>query len=58
MGLGPGFWAAEHLPPLVPASHFYTMCEYGNTYAGKSFCWHTGGGGGVILKIFSDFYIF
>ena len=22
-----GFWAAEHLPPLVPASHFHTMCK-------------------------------
>ena len=22
-----GFWAAEHLPPLVPASYFHTMCK-------------------------------
>ena len=32
--------------------------NYGNTYTDKSFFWHTGGGGGDILKMFSDFYIF
>ena len=31
--------------------------KYGNTYAGKSFCWHTGGGGGKIFKKKSDSYI-
>ena len=46
---------------LVPASHFYTMCKIiCNTYTGKRFCWHTGGGGGGydIFVMFSDYYIF
>ena len=34
-----GFWAAKHLPPPL-----CKICvKYGNTYTGKSFCWHTGG---------------
>ena len=41
-----GFWAAEHLPPLCQQATSIQIVQYGNTYTGKTFCWHTGGGGG------------
>ena len=43
-----GFGAAEHLTPPPPCQQATSIqcVKYGNTYTGKSFCWHTGGGGG------------
>ena len=39
------FWAAEHSPPLCQQATFIQSVKYDNKYTGKSFCWHTGGGG-------------
>ena len=46
MGLGPVFWAAEHVPPLCQPATSIQCVKYGNTYTGKSFCWPRGRGGG------------
>ena len=43
-----GFGAAEHLPPppaLCQQATSIQCVKYGNAYTGKSFYWHTGGGG-------------
>ena len=55
MGLGAlRFWTAEHhpRPPLCQQATSIQCVKYGNTYTDKSFCWHTGGGGGDILKTY------
>ena len=43
-------------PPLVPASHFNTMCKIWYTYSCKSFCWHTGGND-ILKNVFRFLYI-
>ena len=36
-----GFGAAEHLSPLCQQATSIQCVNYGNTYTGKSLCWHT-----------------
>ena len=66
MGLGPGFlgcWTS--FPPVCQQATSIQSVKYGHTYAGKSFCWHTGGGGGggggggndILKNVFGFLYI-
>ena len=59
MGLGPGFWAAEHLPrpPLFQQATPIQCVKYGNTYTCKSFCWHKVGGNDILKIVFGFLYI-
>ena len=51
MGLGPGFLGClTSFPPLCQQATSIQCVKYGDTYTGKIFCWHTGGGGNDILK--------
>ena len=44
MGLGPGFLGyGTSFPPVCQQATSIHCVKYGNTYTGKSFCWHTGG---------------
>ena len=43
MGLGPGFLGCWTSPPLCQQATSIQCVKYGNTFTGKSFCWHTGG---------------
>ena len=36
-------------PPVCQQATSIQCVHYGNTYTGKSFCWHTGGGGGEMI---------
>ena len=57
MGLGPGFSAAEHLPPpLCQQATSIQYVKYGNTYTCKSFCWHTEGND-ILKNVFGFLYI-
>ena len=59
MVLGPGFLGLLIIfPPVCQQATSIQSVKYGNTYAGKSFCWHTGGGGNDFLKnVFGFLYI-
>ena len=51
------FRATDYPPPHSPTpvcQHvaFIDCAKYVNTYTGKSFCWHTGGGGRYAIKLF------
>ena len=52
-----GFWAAEHLPtPLVPASHFHTMCKiWQHIFMQKLLLAH--GGNDILKNVFGFLYI-
>ena len=45
-------------PPVCQHATFIYCAKYVNTYTGKCFCWHTGGGGTICYKTFPNFYIF
>ena len=49
-GLGSGFLGLLNISPLRQQATSIQCVKYGNTYTGKSFSWHTGGGGGVKFK--------
>ena len=57
MDLALGFWAAEHLsPPVCQLATSIHSVKYDYTYAGKSFCWHTGGND-ILKNVFGFLYI-
>ena len=47
-----GFRAINYPPPLCQRATFIYCAKYVNTYTGKSFCWHNGGGGRYAIKLF------
>ena len=54
------FGLLNNPPPVCQQATSIQSVKYGNTYAGKSFCWHTGGGGGgndVSKNVFGFLYI-
>ena len=60
MGLGPGFLGPLNIfPPVCQQATSIQCVKYGNTYTCKSFCWHTGGGGGndILKNVFGFLYI-
>ena len=43
-------------PPVCQQATSVQSVIYGNTYAGKSFCWHTGGND-ILKNVFGFLYI-
>ena len=53
-----GFGLLNIFPPLVPASHFYTMCRiWLHVYMQKLLLAHGGGGDDILKNVFGFLYI-